>query len=42
MPNTVREITWSVSCCIDGSSANGSPTGHESIAASAASRITVS
>ena len=39
-PKTARMITSSVSDCIEGSSANGSPTGHESIARSAASRIT--
>ena len=33
-------ITSSVSACIEGISANGSPTGQESIARSAASRIT--
>ena len=42
IPKTARMITESVRSCIEGSSANGSPTGQDSIARSAASRMTSS
>ena len=41
-PKTARVITSRVSACIDGMTANGSPTGHASISRSAASRMTCS